>query len=620
MTHGLLAAFRIAGLLLAVALQTAWLFQPVPIATKILPVAMLILSAARPTAGLLLLAGLGPMANAISLWLQSPVAGIRLLEQLVLAFVTAAGLRWWHAADRARLGATAALLAASAAASFIAVQPALLLQRLPGIPMWDHVRALLVRGDYFVRSNVWDPLFFAALTIEGVALAVAVERVVRRHPESAGQALRMAVAGQAGVAALNVQQAIGAAIRSGDAWREISRIVRDLRVSLFYDVNAAGSVFVLHFLAGVGLLRTSAFRWLTVALLTIVMFGIWLAGSRMALVALVITGLAMVCLATIRSGARLKAAGIAVAGIVVAAALAVALYPSTRNISLKPAATARQIMAETSLNMWKAAPVFGIGVGRFFEESSRFGAAALVTKLGAPPNENAHNYFLQVLSTEGLIGLAALLMALGTVLAPAVRAERAASVPLRRWLLAGVVACLLTWLTGHPQLVPEAAFAFWLLFGVLAASTPVPGARWPAAVAVAAVVLLATGPFRASHGVSQMDFEHVGVGLSPWQPEADGFRYRLAGPSFMLYLPADGRSVDLPLRRAPGAPDPLAVTIVEAGRKLYEPLLSGDAWQVIRVQLPKSTRRFAPVEFTVSAVGTRELPSPALHVGKAEPR
>ena len=68
-----------------------------------------VISAVHPATGLIVLAGLGPMANAMSLWAQSPLPGIRLLEQLVLAFVFGAGLRWWRTAD-SRLREAAALM------------------------------------------------------------------------------------------------------------------------------------------------------------------------------------------------------------------------------------------------------------------------------------------------------------------------------------------------------------------------------------------------------------------------------------------------------------------------------------------------------------------------------
>jgi hypothetical protein len=382
-------------------------------------------------------------------------------------------------------------------------------------------------------------------------------------------------------------------------------------------------VFVLHLLAGIGVLKGARHsRWVIGPLLLLIALGLWMAGSRVALAALVVTCLGMLGVFALgRTGARRGAAVAAIGGFVAVVALAVMLYPSSRSLSLGPTVATRRIMAETSFNMWRSAPVFGVGVGRYYEESSRFGAVRLVKEVNFYPRENAHNYFLQVLATEGLIGLAAMFLVLGAGLVPAIRAERAGALSLRRWVLAGVIACLLTWLTGHPQLVPEAAFAFWLAFGVLAALAP-PAARtaWQTPVVIAAVLLLATAPFRAAYALRQADFEHIAVGLSLWQPEIDGLRYRQAGRSFALYLPADGRSVDLPVRRAPGAPDPLVVTITEGGRKLYEPIVSGDAWQEIRLQLPKSNRRFARVEFSVGAVGADALPSPALYVGKTQPR
>ena len=66
MTSAILAAFRGVGLVLAFAIQIAWLFQPVPALVKILPASLLVLSIARPPAGLVVVAGMGPMADAIS--------------------------------------------------------------------------------------------------------------------------------------------------------------------------------------------------------------------------------------------------------------------------------------------------------------------------------------------------------------------------------------------------------------------------------------------------------------------------------------------------------------------------------------------------------------------------
>jgi O-antigen ligase len=608
-------------------LQVAWLIQPVPTVLKILPVLLFVLSVIRPAAGLLVLAGIGPMADALSAWAHAPLPGIRLMEQLAVALVAGAGLRWWRGGIELRLGEAAALSAASAAASCIAVQPVLLMQRLPDLTLSDHLRALLRNGDYFLRSGLWDPLFFAALTIEGLALAVTAERIVRRTAGVAEGTVRMMVCGCAGIAALNLQTLVAAGVRTGDALRELPRLLRDVRVSLFYDVNAAGSVFLLNLVSGVGLLRTAArFRWEIALVLVLIVLALWVSGSRTALAVLGVTLAGMLGLAVRHGRGTTRWLAAAALVVILAAGVLVAmLYPAHRNVSIAVATAPRVIMAQTSLNMWRAAPFFGIGAGRFYEESSRFGADALQRDLGNTiVNENAHNYFLQTLATEGVVGLGALLLVLGVVLVPAIRTERVAPVRLRRWLIAGIAAYLLTWLTGHPQLVPEAAFAFALAFGVLAGlTTAAPaGGTWRALVMVGATLLIVTAPFRTGHAIRQADFEHIGVGLSQWQPAIDGIRYRLAGRSFALYLPADGTAVDLPLRSAAGGTEPLVVTISAAGQKLYEPLVSGEAWQHIRVQLPRTAQRYARVDVEVRLARSPDapVPSPALWVGRSERR
>ena len=179
-----------------------------------------------------------------------------------------------------------------------------------------------------------------------------------------------------------------------------------------------------------------------------------------------------------------------------------------------------------------------------------------------PAMKTRTTIFCQILSTEGVVGLAALLLALAVALVPAIRAERTMPVFLRSWLVAGIGACLVTWLTGHPQLVPEAAFAFWLMLGVLAALRPPPAPRaWRTAVVFTAALVF------GDCAVSSRARDSTG-GLRPHRGwvVALATRDRRASLSrgwhFVRALSARRRrSVELPLRRAPGAPDPLVVTI-----------------------------------------------------------
>jgi hypothetical protein len=118
---------------------------------------------------------------------------------------------------------------------------------------------------------------------------------------------------------------------------------------------------------------------------------------------------------------------------------------------------------------------------------------------------------------------------------------------------------------------------FWLYGGILTALTPAPAAgraHW-LPWALAAGVLVSAAP-RAVALRNAADLEHRGVGLSsPWQHD-DAQRYREAGTSFALFLPASGRLVEVPMRRAPGAPDPLLVEIRIHGRLVDTIAVTGD--------------------------------------------
>ena len=61
----------------------------------------------------------------------------------------------------------------------------------------------------------------------------------------------------------------------------------------------------------------------------------------------------------------------------------------------------RSQFSETSARMFASAPIFGVGVGRYFERSSEFMPDELRALYGA---ENAHNYFAQAFAELGIAG------------------------------------------------------------------------------------------------------------------------------------------------------------------------------------------------------------------------
>lgn len=106
------------------------------------------------------------------------------------------------------------------------------------------------------------------------------------------------------------------------------------------------------------------------------------------------------------------------------------------------------------LKIWKAAmdfgreePMVGIGIGQF---PRRYGAYP-----GADGPENTHNFFLQVFAETGvlgLIGLCVLLAAIAAACRLGARDRTPQQHSLGTWLTVGILAFVLTWITGHPLL------------------------------------------------------------------------------------------------------------------------------------------------------------------------
>ncbi|HKW01827.1 MAG TPA: O-antigen ligase family protein [Vicinamibacterales bacterium] len=610
-----LAAVRIVGLAAALAIFVAWQFSPAPLPLKLLPAAVLALTLYRPSAGLLTMAGLGPVAGGWAIVLASPYGGTHAFEQLVLAVLIGAGLRLWRPPVAVRLAEPALLVAAVAIASGIAVQPALLLHQSPGVTATEHIRILL-SGGYFDRGMLAQPLTIAVATAEGLALAIVAERLVRDEPELLPRVVRMVVLGHAGLAAISINRIIGAAIQTEHALPSIVRLLRDVRTSAYADLNAAGSVLAMVLLAGTGLLGgSSRWRWLTAIALVLVGIGLWLAGSRTALVALAAGLLALLAAEAIRRRGPMRwLAGGAVAAAIAIGVFGAARYPAIRNTSPSSALQVRGFLAGIGFEMWQSSPVLGIGIGRFWAESSNYGGADRPFGI---VNENAHDNFLQVLAEQGLLGLAALVIVLGTLFVAALRPAVLQSA-LHRSLAAGTIVFVLTWFGGHPLLLPEAGFAFWLLAGALAGATEAPpSAVWRPLLILVAVVILVTAPLRAGRAVREIHFEDVPVGLSAWQGEVDGVRYRGAGPTFQLYVPSDGTAVTLPMRRGPGSPSPLQMVMRINGQQVSAFEVPG-YWQPIFIQLPKTAHRFELVEFAVAGAESRPAFPPLVLVGKME--
>jgi hypothetical protein len=325
-----------------------------------------------------------------------------------------------------------------------------------------------------------------------------------------------------------------------------------------------------------------------------------------------VLGLALRLKSRLHAGLLLAITTLAVA--VLAGALLLA-YPAGRNDTLHGTISSRLVLTEAGLRMFAGAPLFGIGVGQFYPRSAEVVGPRLKDIAGSP-RENAHNNFIQVLAEQGLVGLAALLLTVGTLLSRTIATEHANSIPARRWLAIAIVCTMMTWLTGHPLLTAEFALIFWFACGLLAGTLPGAGPGALRAVAVGgALVIVATLPLRVADARQRADLEHQAIGLSQWQHD-DIQRYREGGRAFAVFVVGDQGAAVLPLRRAPGAPD-MAVTFSVRGNEVRTLRLTDDRWQDVLFSFPDGRRRFERVDVAVSPMEPTDARAARVRVGRA---
>jgi O-antigen ligase len=125
-------------------------------------------------------------------------------------------------------------------------------------------------------------------------------------------------------------------------------------------------------------------------------------------------------------------------------------------------------------------PIVGAGLGRYPRMMGSYG--------GGPSRENTHNLFLQLLAETGVVGFSGFVLVCGSICVPLARVVRTAHDALARAIalggLIGIVAFLLTLLTGHTLLLPSGQI-LWAAF--------------------AAAVLSASLPWRPRHDVDPVD-------------------------------------------------------------------------------------------------------------------
>ncbi|MCX8038431.1 MAG: O-antigen ligase family protein [Candidatus Sumerlaeia bacterium] len=270
------------------------------------------------------------------------------------------------------------------------------------------------------------------------------------------------------------------------------------------------------------------------------------------------------------------------------------------------------------LNIWRSAlynlaeePWLGCGTGMFYTLS--FHHREPVVGGGEwnwnPYFENAHNYFIQIFTETGVVGGGLLLGILGLVLYQGLRAvviHRNGERALLAGVLCGVVAFLLTCLTGHPLVLVDVNLWFWFTAALVFVAHEkesreyvIGQTRWRRAqsLALAAVVLLAAG--RLADAYWPYPPKMIGYGLHALEGEDGGGApcvYQWLEKRAVCRLYQARPDVEFSLRNVLGEQRPISVVIRVNGREIDRFVLGDRRWRLCRYRLPDTVRRMIRLE------------------------
>ena len=626
---GLRATLWAVCLAVGVLLLSPLLRQPLTFRQGAILSAFAALSLFRPLDALLVFAALGPIVGLASAVLGLSFGGW-LLETLVLLLLvpwTAVQVRWirtatWRSVDWALL-AFAVVVAGSALAHL----PVIVLRG--GSESTSHALWQFFTHEYLLHPTGYGVVSEAVPMLEGIGLCALVSRLAA-EVSAARRIIGMVITGGTAAALLNVSRLFEVALRRGPLTDTLIEAMRTLRINTQYaDLNAAGSYFALMAVATIGLsnVRTRRGVIYTVAAIPLVL-AVWLSGSRTALAG---TGLGVMFTFVVRhrEGAlRLIQARkriLAVATVLVLVMSLVALFPAGRNVSVRYSVWARAELVATALDMLADRPLLGVGVSRFYDLFPQYASPELrqafyESALVPVVRENAHNNFLQILAELGLVGFAAFIL----ILLLALRPGAAAPGSVRPALIVALGAFFFTALFGHPLLTHSVAYPFWLVLGATAAGAS--EIAWQSAAIVRAaasaviVALVLMLPFRDDYERRHADLEGVALGMSNWERDEAGNRFRWASAESALFVHSHHRVVRLPVRSA-GAGQ-CVVGIRVNGQGTDQVTIPANLWHELRLRLPPAPARnqFSRVDLLADAGCGQGVSDPrrTLMVGRPE--
>jgi O-antigen ligase len=612
------AGWLLSAALFATILSSIFHVDYVGVTAEILLLLAALAAAARPSLGPVIVVAVAPVAYVLGSHFWSWT--ISWAETVSCAAIAGMSLGFARARERRgrlprRLSTPAMLFAAIVIASLIAALGVKALRLGPG---FTSALVTQLTREYFVDVRGFPGLHAGMLLLEGIILFAASARIARERADPIGFLRQVAAAAALSgtlAAALNIDRLVQAAWRAPSFWPALLDLASRVRFNVHYaDVNAAGSYFAMAALVAVAL-AAGGRGWRRIAwsaAAATIAIGLWLTSSRIAvLAALVAPGAVLMIRELARGRARaLRVAGLAAAGVVLLLLAAIALPQRGSQKSSFLAADVRLGLIRTGGRMIASHPLFGIGLGEFYQRSGEFSSPELIAKFPVAVHENAHNNFVQVGAELGIAGGLLFAWIIGAALVTIARGTFANGGPLdlrdpRPLILAAVGAFALTCLGGHPLLIAETGCVFWTLLGATAGAAIVAEPsrstlRWIAPAGLLAIALLLPWEMRAM--TQDADLEHVGIGVSQtWQLSPDGIRYREAPGHATLFVPATAFKISV----FPIADAPIRLELTLDGRIANIVTIAPRHWNdvIVPARTETSGARYAALDLRVLDAG-----------------
>jgi hypothetical protein len=472
-----------------------------------------------------------------------------------------------------------------------------------------------VSSEYFVRMDRFLEVASTVALLESLALYLAAASMCQADRTFFSRAVRMLIAGGAGLGVLSIVRIVEITMRNPNAIAMIRAAYGGVRISpQIPDYIAAASYFALCWTAAVGAaLQRSRLRVFMVIAALASMAGLFLTGSRSGVGA---AGVGIFVLAYLVARRRVRIQSLSPIGF---GAIALAVFAvmfrqlighDLTGVTAGESLKVRIELVKAGAGVLGKHPLFGVGLDRFFLYLDRFASPQL--KAAWYGRLNPHNDFLRIATEFGLVGLSLFLWTLvGSVRRIWHSVSNRVDAPVAG-LVGGLAAFVITMFISNPLMVHPVSYAFWIALGLAtgeAAATESAGTRsddvaqppWSrnALIALCACVIVASVPIRAAHEIAAVDLAGVTYGLYDWTASPDGSPSRLSGAQATVFVSADARAVEFPLTGTLPSGGSQTVQVLVDGRPADQ-LSVGQEPKRLRLVLPNRTGRARRIDFHVS--------------------